>query len=107
MLFDWLLEQINDWLSPSEMDSTVGILDIYGFEVGIQPVLRSGKKKKKENYLLDVLSQPICVPLQDLGVNSFEQLCINFANEQLQQFVNNAVITQEQVSELITFWVPL
>lgn len=33
VLFDWLLEQINEWLSPAEMDSTVGILDIYGFEV--------------------------------------------------------------------------
>ncbi|CAJ1080563.1 unconventional myosin-XV [Xyrichtys novacula] len=64
VLFDWLLEQINDWLSPTEMDSTVGIVDIYGFE--------------------------------DLGVNSFEQLCINFANEQLQHFVNRAVISQEQ-----------
>ncbi|KAF7642283.1 hypothetical protein LDENG_00260960, partial [Lucifuga dentata] len=64
VLFDWLLEQINDWLSPSEMDSTVGIMDIYGFE--------------------------------DLGVNSFEQLCINFANETLQHFVNMAVISQEQ-----------
>ncbi|KAK2821058.1 hypothetical protein Q5P01_024017 [Channa striata] len=64
VLFDWLFEQINDWLSPTEMDSTVGIVDIYGFE--------------------------------DLGVNSFEQLCINFANEQLQDFVNKAVITQEQ-----------
>ncbi|XP_037611727.1 unconventional myosin-XV [Sebastes umbrosus] len=64
VLFDWLLEQINDWLSPTEMDSTVGIVDIYGFE--------------------------------DLGVNSFEQLCINFANEQLQHYVNKAVISQEQ-----------
>ncbi|XP_041829381.1 unconventional myosin-XV [Melanotaenia boesemani] len=64
VLFDWLLEQINDWLSPSEMDSSVGVIDIYGFE--------------------------------DLEVNSFEQLCINFANEQLQHFVNKAVISQEQ-----------
>ncbi|KAM6951023.1 unconventional myosin-XVB [Aplochiton taeniatus] len=64
VLFDWLLEQINDWLSPAEMDSTVGIVDIYGFE--------------------------------DLGVNSFEQLCINFANEQLQHFVNKTVLSQEQ-----------
>ncbi|KAI3365366.1 hypothetical protein L3Q82_010451, partial [Scortum barcoo] len=64
VLFDWLLEQINDWLSPTEMDSTVGIVDIYGFE--------------------------------DLGVNNFEQLCINFANEQLQHFVNKALISQEQ-----------
>ncbi|KAJ7987826.1 hypothetical protein DPEC_G00330550 [Dallia pectoralis] len=64
VLFDWLLEQINDWLSPTEMDCTVGVVDMYGFE--------------------------------DLGVNSFEQLCINFANEQLQHFVNKAVLTQEQ-----------
>ncbi|KAM9715378.1 unconventional myosin-XVB [Menidia menidia] len=64
VLFDWLLEQINDWLSPTEMDSTVGVIDIYGFE--------------------------------DLGVNSFEQLCINYANEELQHFINKAVISQEQ-----------
>ncbi|XP_067285687.1 unconventional myosin-XVB [Pseudorasbora parva] len=64
VLFDWILERINDWLIPTEMDSTVGIVDIYGFE--------------------------------DLTVNSFEQLCINFANEQLQQFVNKAVVAQEQ-----------
>ncbi|KAJ8363625.1 hypothetical protein SKAU_G00124560 [Synaphobranchus kaupii] len=64
VLFDWLLDRINEWLIPTEMDSTVGIVDIYGFE--------------------------------DLGINSFEQLCINFANEQLQQFVNKAVLTQEQ-----------
>lgn len=37
VLFDWLLEQINDWLSPTEMDSTVGIVDIYGFEVSFLP----------------------------------------------------------------------
>ncbi|XP_052467709.1 unconventional myosin-XVB-like [Carassius gibelio] len=64
VLFDWILERINEWLIPTEMDSTVGIVDIYGFE--------------------------------DLGVNSFEQLCINFANEQLQQFVNKALVAQEQ-----------
>ncbi|CAM4711113.1 unnamed protein product [Leuciscus chuanchicus] len=64
VLFDWILERINDWLIPTEMDSTVGIVDIYGFE--------------------------------DLSVNSFEQLCINFANEQLQQFVNKALVAQEQ-----------
>lgn len=51
--------------------------------------------------MLDVTWQLLCVLLQDLGVNSFEQLCINFANEQLQHFVNKAVISQEQVSGCI------
>ncbi|KAM4525870.1 unconventional myosin-XV-like [Fundulus diaphanus] len=46
------------------MDSTVGVVDIYGFE--------------------------------DLEVNSFEQLCINFANEKLQHFLNKTLISQEQ-----------
>ncbi|XP_062977575.1 myosin XVB [Elgaria multicarinata webbii] len=64
LLFDWLLMKINEWLAPSEMDSTVGIVDIYGFE--------------------------------DLGVNSLEQLCINFANEHLQNFFSQIVITQEE-----------
>ncbi|KAG2460614.1 MY15B protein, partial [Polypterus senegalus] len=65
VLFNWLIDRINEWLAPKVMDSTVGIVDIYGFE--------------------------------DLEVNSFEQLCINYANEQLQQFVNKALIAQEQV----------
>lgn len=33
LLFDWLLVKINEWLAPGEMDSSLGIVDIYGFEV--------------------------------------------------------------------------
>ncbi|XP_051774892.1 LOW QUALITY PROTEIN: unconventional myosin-XV [Erpetoichthys calabaricus] len=69
VLFNWLIDRINEWLAPKVMDSTVGIVDIYGFE--------------------------------DLEVNSFEQLCINYANEQLQQFVNKALIAQEQEEYLV------
>lgn len=82
------------------MDSTVGIVDIYGFEVGILPGLRPENLIEDVLMVLDVTWQLLCVLLQDLGVNSFEQLCINFANEQLQHFVNKAVIAQEQVSGL-------
>uniref|UniRef100_A0ACB8EKF8 Uncharacterized protein n=1 Tax=Sphaerodactylus townsendi TaxID=933632 RepID=A0ACB8EKF8_9SAUR len=64
LLFDWLLMKINEWLAPVEVDNTIGIVDIYGFE--------------------------------DLGVNSLEQLCINFANEHLQHFFNQIIITQEE-----------
>lgn len=54
MLFDWLLEQTNDWLSPTEMDSTVGIVDIYGFEVCHLLGLRSGNSKETERLLVVV-----------------------------------------------------
>lgn len=56
------------------------------------------------SHLLSLFKYSKCVrelnkcALQDLSVNSFEQLCINFANEQLQQFVNKALVAQEQVS---------
>nr|XP_009503895.1 PREDICTED: unconventional myosin-XV [Phalacrocorax carbo] len=36
---------------------------------------------------------------EDLGVNSLEQLCINFANEHLQSFFSQTVIAQEEATD--------
>ncbi|NWR82334.1 MYO15 protein, partial [Furnarius figulus] len=46
---------------------------------------------------------------EDLGVNSLEQLCINFANEHLQQFFSQTVIAQEEeeYSQEQLVWVPI
>ncbi|XP_009989819.1 PREDICTED: unconventional myosin-XV-like [Tauraco erythrolophus] len=74
LLFEWLLLRINEWLAPCESDCAVGIVDIHGFEVAF----------------------PI---LLDLGVNSLEQLCINFANEHLQHFFSQTVIAQEEATD--------
>ncbi|NXE12849.1 MYO15 protein, partial [Lophotis ruficrista] len=46
---------------------------------------------------------------EDLGVNSLEQLCINFANERLQHFFSQTVIAQEEeeYSQEQLAWVPI
>lgn len=77
-LFDWIVERINQSLGASEgKDKTIGILDIYGFEIF-------------EN-------------------NSFEQICINYVNEKLQQIFIQLTLKTEQeeyVKEQIT-WTPI
>ncbi|NXJ44984.1 MYO15 protein, partial [Spizaetus tyrannus] len=46
---------------------------------------------------------------EDLGVNSLEQLCINFANEHLQHFFSQTVIAQEEeeYSQEQLAWIPI
>lgn len=64
-LFDWIVERINISLkSRQATTNTIGILDIYGFEIF-------------EN-------------------NSFEQLCINYVNEKLQQIFIQLTLKAEQ-----------
>ncbi|KAI3402956.2 MYO2 [Candida oxycetoniae] len=67
-LFDWLVDYANSDLCPSEVaaqvNSFIGVLDIYGFE--------------------------------HFEKNSFEQFCINYANEKLQQEFNQHVFKLEQ-----------
>lgn len=67
-MFDWLVEIINESLATEEVranvQSFIGVLDIYGFE--------------------------------HFKRNSFEQFCINYANEKLQQEFNQHVFKLEQ-----------
>ncbi|CAI5743711.1 unnamed protein product [Peronospora destructor] len=69
-LFDWMVTKMNHFLKMDDSQKakgglhSIGILDIFGFEV--------------------------------FPKNSFEQLCINFANETLQQQFNDYVFKAEQ-----------
>lgn len=77
-LFDWIVERVNKSLDAvGAKDKSIGILDIYGFEIF-------------EN-------------------NSFEQICINYVNEKLQQIFIQLTLKTEQeeyVREQIT-WTPI
>eukprot|EP00934_Nitzschia_sp_Nitz4_P002310 Nitzschia sp. Nitz4//scaffold3_size479765//246480//251709//NITZ4_000105-RA/size479765-augustus-gene-1.601-mRNA-1//-1//CDS//3329550773//2310//frame0 len=66
-LFLWVVDQVNTsikWENDDDIRSSVGVLDIFGFEC--------------------------------FAINSFEQLCINFTNEALQQQFNKFIFKMEQ-----------
>ena len=77
-LFDWIVERVNLSLrARGSVANSVGILDIYGFEI--------------------------------FDKNSFEQLCINYVNEKLQQiFIQLTLKTeQEEYAREQIKWTPI
>ncbi|SCU90050.1 LANO_0D07404g1_1 [Lachancea nothofagi CBS 11611] len=64
-LFDWVVDRVNVSLQAFPgADKSIGILDIYGFEI--------------------------------FDFNSFEQICINYVNEKLQQIFIQLTLKSEQ-----------
>ena len=90
-LFDWVVAKVNDSveMEDSGVDCIViGVLDIYGFEIF------------KLNRYVNLGMGMETVHIMSLYIFwnfSFEQFCINYCNEKLQQLFIQLVLKREQV----------
>uniref|UniRef100_A0A3Q4GVG3 Myosin-9 n=1 Tax=Neolamprologus brichardi TaxID=32507 RepID=A0A3Q4GVG3_NEOBR len=85
-MFRWLVMRINKALDKTKRQgaSFIGILDIAGFEI-------FEVNTQALTFMTISFSFPPCLQL-----NSFEQLCINYTNEKLQQLFNHTMFILEQ-----------
>ncbi|KAG5346146.1 MYSA protein, partial [Acromyrmex charruanus] len=121
-LFKWLVKKCNETLDTKQKrQHFIGVLDIAGFEIfdfnGFEQLCINFTNEKLQqffNHHMFVLEQEeykkegIVWQFIDFGMdllacieliekfNSFEQLCINFTNEKLQQFFNHHMFVLEQ-----------
>jgi myosin heavy chain 6/7 len=80
-MFCWLVERVNVTLDvKAKRQYFIGVLDIAGFEIF--------EVKKNIYWKLNMIFF--------IKFNGFEQLCINYTNERLQQFFNHHMFVLEQ-----------
>ena len=82
----------------------MGVLDIYGFEIfqvvtGTTYTHARAFTRAHQRTNASVLTQCLCAPPL-LQINGFEQFCINFVNEKLQQIFIELTLKAEQVAWL-------
>ncbi|KAL7303609.1 hypothetical protein TKK_0003759 [Trichogramma kaykai] len=121
-IFKWLVKKCNETLDTKQKrQHFIGVLDIAGFEIfdynGFEQLCINFTNEKLQqffNHHMFVLEQEeykkeginwafidfgmdllACIELIE-KFNSFEQLCINFTNEKLQQFFNHHMFVLEQ-----------
>ncbi|EDW28735.1 GL18785 [Drosophila persimilis] len=121
-LFKWLVKKCNETLDTKQKrQHFIGVLDIAGFEIfdynGFEQLCINFTNEKLQqffNHVMFVMEQEeykkeginwdfidfgmdllACIELIE-KYNGFEQLCINFTNEKLQQFFNHHMFVLEQ-----------
>jgi myosin-1 len=90
-LFSWIVKKVNEniYSRESGKKAIIGVLDIYGFEI-----LEVSELEVFPFFLpsfLHLVSQLILSQ-----TNSFEQFCINYCNEKLQQVFIELTLKAEQ-----------
>ena len=91
-LFDFVVERINGALSIAGQAATAGQSKQGATSSTISPSDSSfsSDPSRRQIGILDIYG------FEQLKLNSFEQLCINLANERLQEFFREKVIIAEQ-----------
>lgn len=91
-MFKWMVTRINKTLDTKmQRQYFIGVLDIAGFEI-----FEVGLAEERYKYAVEVEKKKIHTFHLSVQLNSFEQLCINFTNEKLQQFFNHHMFILEQ-----------
>lgn len=84
-LFDYIVNRINQSIPFQASSYYIGVLDIAGFGNDKISLRKTRNLIKKWIFLAEFFT-----------VNSFEQFCINYCNEKLQQFFNERILKFEQ-----------
>jgi myosin heavy chain 6/7 len=80
-MFNWLVERVNLTLDVNaKRQYFIGVLDIAGFEI----------------FDVSIEFSFRILYFSKFKFNGFEQLCINYTNERLQQFFNHHMFVLEQ-----------